>query len=137
MKKRKASARWTGSGKEGKGTVSTQSTVLQDNQYSYESRFEEGVGTNPEELVGAALAGCFSMKLAFNLQEAGITPDSIDTESTVSFENGSIPEIQLTTRVKASGLENEKLQELAKHAKENCPISKLLNTKINLQAELA
>ena len=134
--KRKASARWTGSGKEGKGTVATQSTVLQDTQYSYKSRFEEGVGTNPEELVGAALAGCFSMKLAFNFQEAGITPDSIDTDAAVTFENGNIPEIQLTTRVKADGLEKEKLQELANNAKENCPISKLLNTKINLQAEL-
>lgn len=136
MKNRKANARWTGSGKEGKGIVSTQSTVLQDAQYSYKSRFEEGVGTNPEELVGAALAGCFSMKLAFNFQEAGITAKSIDTEAAVAFDNGSIPEIQLTTRVVADGLEEEKLQELANHAKENCPISKVLNTKINLKAEL-
>jgi lipoyl-dependent peroxiredoxin len=134
--KRKASAHWAGSGKEGKGTVSTHSTVLQDAQYSYNSRFAEGVGTNPEELVGAALAGCFSMKLAFNFQEAGITAKSIDTEAAVTFENSSTPEIHLTTRVVADGLEDEKLQELAKHAKENCPISKLLNTKIILQAEL-
>jgi lipoyl-dependent peroxiredoxin len=134
--KRKATARWEGSGKEGKGVITTESTVLKDTPYSASSRFAEGIGTNPEELIGAALSGCFSMKLAFIFQEAGITPDSIDTEATVVFENGHIPEIQLTTRVKAPGLDQEKLEEMANNARENCPISKSLKSNVSLQAEL-
>ena len=86
--KRHGSAVWNGSGKEGKGTVSTQSGVLKDTQYSFNSRFAEGVGTNPEELVAAAHAGCFTMKLSFVLGEAGFTPDSLETTSNINFENG-------------------------------------------------
>ncbi len=134
--KRTATAHWEGTGKEGKGNLSTQSGVLNQVQYSANSRFSEGIGTNPEELIGAAHAGCFSMKLAFNLQEANIIPQSIDTKAVVIFENGAIPEIQLETTVKANGLTEEKLNELAAHAKANCPVSKLLNATIHLNVTL-
>ncbi len=135
--KRTATAHWEGSGKDGKETLSTQSGVLKDSQYGFKSRFEDGIGTNPEELIGAAHAGCFSMKLAFNLQAAGITADSIDTTATVILDNGAIPEIQLETKVKASGLEVEKFNELVADAKANCPVSKLLNATITVNATLA
>ncbi len=134
--KRKATAVWNGSGKEGKGQLTTQSGVLKDTQYGFNSRFADGIGTNPEELIGAAHSGCFSMKLAFNLQEAGLTADEIETSAVVIFENGGINQIDLTTSVKAEGLTAEKLEELATHAKENCPISKLLNANISLTTHL-
>ena len=133
---RKANAIWKGSGKEGKGTLSTDSKVLQDQQYGFKSRFEDGKGTNPEELIGAAHAGCFSMKLAFNLQEAEITADEIHTEAKVILEEGAINDIHLICKVKAKGLDNDKFQELAKDAKENCPISALLKANIHLEATL-
>ena len=134
--KRKATAHWTGNGKEGKGSLDTQSGVLSKTQYGFKSRFEDGIGTNPEELVGAAHAGCYSMKLAFNLQEENITPDSIETEATVVLDSGAVTEIHLNTKVKASGLSKEKFNELAEDAKQNCPISKLMNAKIVLKAAL-
>ena len=137
MKKRKATAVWNGSGKDGKGHVSTQSGVLKENQYSYKSRFEEGIGTNPEELVAAAHAGCFSMKLSFELQEDGFTPDEIITECSVAIDNGTVTDSELTMRAKVPGITEEKFQECARRAKENCPISKLLNAKITLNATLA
>lgn len=133
---RTASAKWNGSGKEGKGTVSTQSTVLTDTQYSFSSRFESGVGTNPEELVAAAHAGCFSMKLSFVLGAAGFTPDSIETKANLKFENGVIESIHLDTTAVVPGIDAAKFQECAVDAKENCPISKLLNTKITMDAKL-
>lgn len=135
--KRNATANWKGSGKEGKGTVSSDSGVLSNAQYSYNTRFEDGIGTNPEELIAAAHSGCFSMKLAFVLQAAGITADSIDTKATVVLDNGAINEINLSTTVKASGLTKEKLDEYALDAKTNCPISKLFNAQISLQTTLA
>ena len=134
---RKATAVWKGSGKEGNGTVTTDSKVLDNQQYGFKSRFEDGKGTNPEELIGAAHAGCFSMKLAFNLQEAEITADEIKTEAKVILKDGAINDIHLTCTVKASGLDNDKFQELAKDAKENCPISALLNANIHLEASLS
>lgn len=134
---RTASAKWNGSGKEGKGTLSTQSTVLTDTQYSFSSRFESGVGTNPEELVAAAHAGCFSMKLAFVLGAAGFTPESIETKANLKFENGAIENIHLETSAKVLGISAEKFQECATEAKLNCPISKLLNTNITMDAKLA
>src|SRR4051812_27138870 len=94
--KRSATANWKGSGKEGKGTVTTDSKVLNNNQYSYLSRFESGAGTNPEELIAAAHAGCFSMKLSFVLGAAGFTPDNIDTTCTITLENGAITESHLS-----------------------------------------
>lgn len=137
--KRHATALWNGTGKDGKGTLTTQSTTLQDTQYSFKSRFEEGVGTNPEELVAAAHAGCFSMKLSFNISGEGITPESIETKATVNLspEKGAIDNIHLVVKVKAAGLSQEKFDELVADAKANCPISKLLNTDITLESELS
>lgn len=134
--KRSATAQWLGTGKEGSGTVSTQSATLSKTQYSWKSRFEDGTGTNPEELIAAAHAGCFSMKLSFVLVAAGITPGSIDTTCDIVLDSGKITSSTLTTVVKAEGLTNEKLQEAAADAKENCPISKLLNTEISMTATL-
>lgn len=134
--KRTASANWTGSGKTGKGTVSTASGVLNKSQYSFNTRFEDGIGTNPEELIGAAHAGCFSMKLAFVLQAAGFTADSIDTGATVVFEGGVITDVHLKTHVHCASLDAAKFAEFAADAKANCPISKLLNTNITLDAQL-
>lgn len=134
--KRKASARWAGSGKEGKGTLSTQSGILNNTNYSFNTRFADGIGTNPEELIGAAHAGCFSMKLAFNLQEAGITPESIETEAIVILEDSGINQIHLITKVKAPNLDEEKFKQLAYDAKANCPVSKLFNAEVILNAQL-
>jgi osmotically inducible protein OsmC len=135
--KRTADANWQGTGKEGKGTVSTQSGVLSNTAYSYKSRFEEGTGTNPEELIAAAHAGCFTMKLSFLLSGAGFTPENIDTKATITLDNGAITSSHLVVKVSAPGLEKEKFDELAADAKANCPISKLLNTEITMEASLA
>ena len=134
--KRKSSAHWQGTGKEGKGTLTSQSGVLNNTQYGFNSRFADGIGTNPEELIGAAHAGCYSMKLAFNLNAAGFTADSIDTEAIVILEDGSITEVQLSTRVKVEGLTKEKFEELAADAKANCPVSKLFKANITLTTTL-
>ena len=134
--KRRGTAVWNGSGKEGKGTVSSQSGVLKDAQYSYNSRFAEGVGTNPEELVAAAHAGCFTMKLSFVLGEAGFTPDTLEATSTINFENGVLTESHLKVKAKVPGITKEKFDECVKNARENCPISKALNMKISSEATL-
>jgi osmotically inducible protein OsmC len=134
--KRKATAVWQGSGKEGSGHLSTQSTVLNKTQYSFNSRFAEGVGTNPEELVAAAHAGCFSMKLSFVLGEAGFTPDELATECTVTLENGAITTSEISVKGKVKEISAEKFQECAESAKANCPISKSINASISLKAEL-
>lgn len=134
--KRTATAIWNGSGKEGKGNLSTQSTTLNKSQYSYKSRFEEGVGTNPEELIAAAHAGCFSMKLSFVLGAAGFEPESIETTSQVDLDNGVIKSSHLVVKAKVPGITAEKFQEAAKDAKENCPVSKALNMDISMDASL-
>lgn len=134
---RHASAVWNGSGKEGKGTLSSQSGVLNQTQYSYNSRFAEGIGTNPEELVAAAHAGCFTMKLSFVLGEAGFTPDSLETKCEITFENGAVTKSHLTVNGKVPGISKEKFEACVKDAEANCPISKLLNTSISSQATLA
>ncbi|MDI9256841.1 OsmC family protein [Flavobacterium sedimenticola] len=134
--KRRATAVWNGSGKDGKGHLTTQSTVLNQTQYSFGSRFEEGIGTNPEELVGAAHAGCFSMKLAFNLQAAGFTATELKTEAEIVFEDGTIVASNLTLTAKVDGIDPAQFDELVKDAEANCPISKLLNTKISVQYTL-
>jgi osmotically inducible protein OsmC len=134
--KRKATAVWKGSGKEGTGHVSTQSSILNKTQYSFSSRFAEGIGTNPEELVAAAHAGCFSMKLSFVLGEAGFTPDEINTDCTITLEEGTITQSQLVLRARVPKISKEKFEECAQNAKANCPISKLLNTNISLSATL-
>src|ERR1700748_244510 len=108
--KRTATAVWNGSGKEGKGTLTTQSTTLNKTQYSYKSRFEDGVGTNPEELIAAAHAGCFAMKLSFVLQEAGFTADSLDVNAVVTLENGSITSSALTLKAKIPGISADKFK---------------------------
>ena len=135
--KRNATAVWNGSGKEGSGTLSAQSGAIKDTQYSYKSRFEEGVGTNPEELIAAAHAGCFSMKLTFVLGAAGFTPDRIETTCTITLDNGAITHSDLVTKVTISGITKEQFDAAAKDAKENCPVSKLLNAEISLDAQMA
>jgi lipoyl-dependent peroxiredoxin len=135
--KRKATAVWKGSGKEGNGNLTTQSTTLNKTQYSFNSRFAEGVGTNPEELVAAAHAGCFSMKLSFIIGEAGFTPEEITTECFITIDNGAVTSSHLVLKAKVPGISKEKFQECADDAKKNCPISKLLNTNITLEASLA
>ena len=135
--KRFATANWKGSGKEGKGMSTTQSGVLKDTQYSYNSRFAEGVGTNPEELVAAAHAGCFTMKLSFVLGAAGFTPENIDTKCTVTLADGAITESHLEVRATVPGIDAAKFTECANEAKATCPISKSLNTNITLDAALA
>ena len=134
---RNATAVWNGSGKEGNGTLTTASTVLNKTQYSFNSRFAEGVGTNPEELVAAAHAGCFTMKLSFVLGEAGFTPENLETKCEITFENGSVTKSHLIVKGKVPGISKEKFDECVKEAKKNCPISKLLNTTITSEASLA
>ncbi|MCF8450969.1 MAG: OsmC family protein [Taibaiella sp.] len=135
--KRNATAVWNGSGKEGNGKMSTQSTTLNQAQYSYVSRFEEGVGTNPEELIAAAHAGCFSMKLSFVLGAAGFTPDKIETRCDITLDSGAVTTSELSVTASVPGITPEKFQECAEDAKTNCPISKLLNCNILLSATLA
>lgn len=133
---RKATAVWNGSGKEGKGHLTTQSGVLSETQYSFGSRFESGIGTNPEELVAAAHSGCFTMKLSFVLGEAGFTPTSLETNCTITFENGAVTKSHLTVKGVVPGISAEQFQACVKDAEQNCPISKLLNTSISSEATL-
>jgi osmotically inducible protein OsmC len=134
--KRTATAVWNGSGKEGTGKMTTQSSILKQAQYSYKSRFEEGTGTNPEELIAAAHAGCFSMKLSFILGAAGFEPQSIETTSAVNLENGVITNSHLTVKAKVPGISEQKFQECAEDAKANCPVSKALNISLSMEASL-
>jgi osmotically inducible protein OsmC len=134
---RNATAHWAGTGKDGKGSLTTASTVLSETQYSYKTRFEDGVGTNPEELVAAAHAGCFAMQLAFNIQQAGFTADSLDVKCDITLEDGGITSSKLTLNASVPGLDKAKFDELVDHAENNCPISKLFNTTISVDATLA
>ena len=134
--KRTATAIWNGTGKEGNGNLTTQSTVLNKTQYSFNSRFAEGIGTNPEELIAAAHAGCFTMKLSFVLGEAGYTPQELITDCIITFENGIISESHLVLKARIQGISNEKFEECVKDAELNCPISKLLKTTITVEASL-
>lgn len=133
---RKAKAVWKGSGKEGNGTLTTDSTVLDNTQYSFKTRFEDGVGTNPEELIGAAHAGCFAMQLSFLLGAEGFTPDVLDTTAKVNFEDGSITSINLILTGVVPNIGQDQFEKIANKAKEICPISKLLNTRIELEVSL-
>jgi osmotically inducible protein OsmC len=143
--KRKSTAVWNGTGKEGSGTLSSTSGVLKDTPYSFATRFtsEDGkAGTNPEELIAAAHAGCFSMALSFQLGEAGFTPDELHTEAVVNMENVDggfvIQRIDLILKAKISGIDEAKFLELANSAKKNCPISKVLSSvEITLSASLS
>lgn len=134
---RKATAVWKGSGKEGTGHLTSQSTLLQDAQYSYKTRFEEGVGTNPEELMAAAHAGCFSMKLSFVLGAANFTPEKIETTCSITLDNGAITTSALSVRATVPGISAEEFEKCAQDAKENCPVSKAYNMEITLDAALA
>jgi len=134
--KRSANVNWKGSGKEGKGTVTAQSGIFSGTPISYHTRFEEVKGTSPEELVAAAHAGCFSMKLSFVLGAAGFTPDNIDTKCTITLENGAITESHLEVKASVPNIDESKFNECAAEAKATCPISKLLNTNITLEATL-
>jgi len=131
-----ATAVWNGSGKEGTGYLTTQSTVLNKTQYSFKSRFADGPGTNPEELIAAAHAGCFTMKLTFVLGAAGFTPDEIETKCDVTLADGAITKSHLTVKAKIPGISKEKFDECAADAKANCPVSKVLNTDISMEAAL-
>ena len=133
---RTANANWKGSGMEGKGLISTQSTTLNNANLSFKTRFEEGIGTNPEELIAAAHSGCFTMQLSFLLTDAGFIPDDLNTTAKVTFQDGTITLIQLELNAKVPNISNEEFQTTAQKAKEICPISKLLNTEITLQANL-
>ncbi len=135
--KRSASAHWEGSGRDGAGKLTTDSTVLSNTQYSFKTRFEDGVGTNPEELIAAAHAGCFAMKLAFNLQAAGLTPTALDVSCEIVLDGGAITQSNLKLKASVPGVEQAQFDELVADAKANCPISKLLNTEITLDAQLA
>jgi osmotically inducible protein OsmC len=134
---RKASAAWKGSGKEGNGSVTTGSTVLDKTPYSFHTRFEDGEkGTNPEELIGAAHASCFAMQLSFLLNEAEFTATTIDVDAKVTFEDGVITKITLHLVGDVPHIDAEQFQQIAHKAKEVCPISKLLNTEIELKVTL-
>lgn len=136
--KRNATAVWNGSGKEGNGHLTTQSTTLQQTQFSFNSRFAEGVGTNPEELVAAAHAGCFSMKLSFVLNAAGFTADRIESHCVVTLDPsvGAVTESALTVKAQVPGISAEQFAACAAEAKANCPISKLLTANITMEATL-
>lgn len=136
--KRNATAVWNGTGKEGSGHLTTQSTTLNTTQYSFNSRFAEGVGTNPEELVAAAHAGCFSMKLSFVLGAAGFTADEINTKCEITLDPaaGAITGSHLIISAKIPGISQEQFETAVADAKTNCPISKLLNANITHEATL-
>jgi osmotically inducible protein OsmC len=137
---RSASAVWNGTLKEGKGTISTQSTTLKDAQYSFAARFADGVGTNPEELIAAAHAGCFTMALSSQLTQAGFTPGKIETTAVVTLdlhESPTITKIHLTNKSSVPGIDKAKFDELAHKAEVGCPVSKVLKAaQITLDATL-
>ncbi|MBK8607084.1 MAG: OsmC family peroxiredoxin [Chitinophagaceae bacterium] len=134
--KRTATANWKGSGKEGTGKLITQSGVIKNKAYDFKSRFEDGTSTNPEELIAAAHAGCYSMKLSFVLGAAGLTPHSIETKCTVTLEGGVITSSHLEVKAKVAKCKAAAFAEYAADAKENCPVSKALNVEITMDAEL-
>jgi osmotically inducible protein OsmC len=140
MIKRKGSAVWSGGLKDGKGTVSTQSGVLNQAQYGFNTRFENGAGTNPEELLAAAHAGCFTMALSAQLGEAGMTAQKLETTATVSLDKVdggfAIPAVHLELVATIPGASDAAFQEAARKAKEGCPVSKLFNANITLDARL-
>jgi osmotically inducible protein OsmC len=134
---RKAKAQWKGSGKEGKGTLTTGSKVLENTQYSFHTRFEDGEkGTNPEELIGAAHSGCFAMQLSFLLNEAGFTATTLDVDATVTFEDGNVTHVLLVLKGDVPNIDEKQFNEIANNAKSVCPISKLLKADIKLEARL-
>lgn len=138
--KRKASAQWQGGLKDGKGTLSTDSGVLKNSQYSFSTRFEQGAGTNPEELIAAAHAGCFSMALSAQLEGAGMKPENIQTTATVTIEKSGegfeIPAVHLDVVAKVSGGDEQAFRAAAEKAKAGCPVSRVLKANITMDARL-
>jgi osmotically inducible protein OsmC len=134
--KRSATAVWNGSGKDGQGTITSQSKVLDKISYTSRTRFDVAEGTSPEELLAAAHAACFNMKLSFVIDEAGSTAKSIETTCTITVEDFVINNSHLVVKAKVPGMSNEKFQEAAEDARKNCPVSQLFNTKITVDAQL-
>ncbi|HEY0299476.1 MAG TPA: OsmC family protein [Arachidicoccus sp.] len=134
--KRNATAVWNGTIKDGNGHITTQSTTLNKTQYSFNSRFAEGVGTNPEELLAAAHAGCFTMKLSLDLTQAGFTPESLETTSVITLDNAKITHSQLTLIAKIPGISEEEFQHIAAGAEQSCPVSGAFSFEIALNAKL-
>jgi osmotically inducible protein OsmC len=138
--RRKASAVWEGGLKDGKGRISTESGVLSDTQYSFSTRFEEGKGTNPEELIAAAHAGCFSMALSGQLGQAGLTAESINTTAAVRLEKTeggfAITSVHLEVTARVPGADQQAFETAANNAKAGCPVSKVLNAQITMEAKL-
>jgi len=133
--KRTATITWKGSGKEGSGTMTTQSGFLDKAPFAYSSRFEDARGTNPEELIGAAHAGCFTMKLSFLLTEAGFVPELLETRSEVTLSKDGITHAHLSVKGNVPGISKSKFEELAKDAKENCIVSRALKARISIDVE--
>ena len=134
--RRKATAQWNGNLKEGKGSLTTDSTALDHTQYSFSTRFENGIGTNPEELLAAAHAGCFTMQLSAYLSESGFVPEELTTVSTIVFENGSMVRSELELKGKVPTITEAEFQTIAHKAKENCPVSKAFSFEKTLDAKL-
>jgi len=138
--KRRASAVWNGGLRDGNGAISTDSGVLSDTQYSFTTRFEDGIGTNPEELIAAAHAGCFSMALSAQLSEAGLTPEKIHTVAEVTLEKldpgWTVTRVHLSVTAKIPGADRARFETAANEAKAGCPISRLLNAQISMEAKL-
>ncbi|WP_353721095.1 OsmC family protein [Dyadobacter sp. 676] len=135
--KRKATAVWNGDIKTGAGHITTGSTVLNKTQYSFNSRFADGIGTNPEELLAAAHAGCFTMKLDLDLTQAGYKVESLETQSVVTLDNGKITKSELTLQARVPGISEEDFRIIAKEAEKTCPVSQAFNFEIVLNATLA
>ncbi|MCE7054196.1 OsmC family protein [Algoriphagus sp. AGSA1] len=133
---RKATAVWNGTIKEGKGNLTSQSGILKQTPYTFVSRFENGTGTNPEELMAAAHAGCFTMKLSADLTTAGYQPEELTTTSTITLDNGVITKSDLVLTAKIAGITDEEFQKIAKSAEETCPVSNAYNLEITLEATL-
>lgn len=138
--KRNASAHWEGNLQQGKGTISAESGALSDQPYGFNTRFEDGAGTNPEELIGAAHAGCYSMALSMILGEAGYTPDAIDTKAAVTLEEQddgfAITAVHLDVKAKVPGASQQDFDKCANDAKASCPVSKLFNADVTMEAQL-
>lgn len=134
--KQNATAVWQGTGKEGKGNLSTQSGVLDKTQYSWSSRFADGIGTNPEELIAAAHAGCFTMKLSFLITAEGLNPEKLETKCEITLENDKITSSHLTLNAHITGITPERFKEIVADVTKNCIVSKLLDTDITVDANL-
>ena len=134
--KRNATAVWNGTIKEGSGHLTTGSKVLDQTQYSFNSRFADGIGTNPEELMAAAHAGCFTMKLSLDLTEAGFSPETLETTGTVTLDNGTITSSNLVLKASIPGISDAQFQEIAAGAKATCPVSRAYSVEVSLEATL-